>query len=346
MRQRWIAIIGCMALSGLVSCSLYFEPGESGSAPSQGDPDVLPTTPPTFPGPNGPDDPDGSTGWVLQDFATSDGDPACDGQRLVRFAADYQAWVGAVLCGSAERYKLYMSQTQRGTYHQIADYAGHGQDHCELVNPRFLIPNEDEITSGGCAECAVGELVDVIDVPVFARARFGESFEQVTSRFWADLSTTWYECGVALRGADRPPQSRWLPLEFQTHDNTRYCDGKRFVHFSQKYDVWVGAELCDDAGTTYKLYMSDESRGTYHEIADFSGHGQDHCELLDPAFRIPNDDDVTSGGCRTCAVGGVIDVDGIPVFARSRFGEPFTRVSASFWGDLTTPWYRCGATIR
>jgi hypothetical protein len=46
---------------------------------------------------------------------------------------------------------------------------GHGQDHCELVNPAFTIPNED-ITSGGCTSCSVGGVVDVMDVPVFARA--------------------------------------------------------------------------------------------------------------------------------------------------------------------------------
>ena len=107
-------------------------------------------------------------------------------------------WVGAILCGSGSRYKLYMSDRPDQPFLQIADYAGHGQDHCELVNPAFSIPNEDDITSGGCADCAVGNVVDVIGVPVYARAKFGESFERVISREWADLTTPTYACGIAI----------------------------------------------------------------------------------------------------------------------------------------------------
>ena len=137
------------------------------------------------------------SGWQAADFQTYDA-AACTGARFVRYDDHYGLWVGAILCGSAERYKLYMSDDRNQPFLQIADFAGHGQDHCELVNPAFTIPNEDDITSGGCTACSVGNLVDVIGVPVYARAKFGEPFQRVTSREWADLTTNSYACGVAI----------------------------------------------------------------------------------------------------------------------------------------------------
>jgi hypothetical protein len=139
----------------------------------------------------------GGRGWMKQSFATYS--PAsCTGARYVRRDDRYGAWVGAILCGGANSYKLYMSATLEEPFLEIADYAGHGRDHCELVNPAFTLPNEDDITSGGCTSCSVGELVDLIGVPVYARARFGEPFQRVTSQFWADLTTTVYSCGVSI----------------------------------------------------------------------------------------------------------------------------------------------------
>jgi hypothetical protein len=91
-----------------------------------------------------------------------------------------------------------MAQARTEPVREIADFAGHGQDHCELVNPQFTMSDEDDITSGGCTSCTVGELVDIDGVPVYARARFGEPFQRVQARYWADLTTTFYSCGVAI----------------------------------------------------------------------------------------------------------------------------------------------------
>ena len=41
-------------------------------------------------------------------------------------------------------------------------------------------------------------VLDLIGVPVYARGTFGEPFERVTSQNWADLTTAWYRCGVAI----------------------------------------------------------------------------------------------------------------------------------------------------
>ncbi len=139
----------------------------------------------------------GSSSWEKGNFVTLT-PSSCNGTRYVRRDEKYGVWVGAVLCAGANQYKLYMSKTRNEPFLEIADFAGHGQDHCELVNPAFKMPDEDDITSGGCTSCAVGSLVDVDGVPVFARARFGEPFQRVQARFWADLSTTFYSCGVSI----------------------------------------------------------------------------------------------------------------------------------------------------
>ena len=138
-----------------------------------------------------------SRGWERSDFSTLSR-PMCTGQRFIRRDDRYGVWVGAILCGSPASYKLYMSATRDAPFLEIADYAGHGQDHCELVNAAFTIPDEDDIQSGGCTDCSVGPLVDPIGVPVYARATFGEPFDRVISRTWADLTTTVYSCGVAI----------------------------------------------------------------------------------------------------------------------------------------------------
>lgn len=151
-------------------------------------------TPPPPPPPTGSA---AVTSWKAYTFATKKAAP-CSGSRYVGYSQKYGVWVGAVLCGSSTTYKLYMSSTETGTYLQIADYAGHGQDQCELVNPTFTLPNEDDITSGTCKNCAIGGVVDVQDEQVYARSRLGELFTSVTSRFWADLTTNSYSCGVSI----------------------------------------------------------------------------------------------------------------------------------------------------
>ena len=123
----------------------------------------------------------------------------CDGARYVRYSPQYEKWIGVSLC-SATRYKIFLGENLNDTFYEIGDYAGHGQDHCELVNPQFRIPNEDDITSGGCSSCAI-DSAHVFDPPVgsqgWSRASFGGQFTFVPS--WPAFSlytAQWYECGV------------------------------------------------------------------------------------------------------------------------------------------------------
>ncbi len=136
--------------------------------------------------------------WEANAFSVYKINSVCTGDKFVGYSSKYAMWVGAQLCGSSDKYKLYMSTSKTGVYYQIADYGGHGQDHCELINSSFTIPNDDDITSGTCKNCAVGNLVDVQNEPVFARSKLGETFKQVDSTYWADLTTDYYKCGVSI----------------------------------------------------------------------------------------------------------------------------------------------------
>jgi len=350
------ALVAAMAATTLSGCTIYLPPDDD--APDDPSwPPPYPEPPPPYPYPPPPPPPTPPTPptegeWIAYDFETY-GTSECTGERFVRYQPAYDRWVGAVLCGSAERYKLYLSARQDDLFFEIADYAGHGQDHCELVNPKFYLPNEDDITSGGCTNCALGDLVDVVGAPVYARNYYGESFRLTTSQDWADLTTTWYECGVAISAGDSdppppppPPPSgfEWSASDFLTYDGASYCDGKRYIRYAEEYGLFVGAEVCEPG--VYKLFMSDSEGGTYYEIADFSGHGQDHCELVNASFTLPDDDDITSGGCTDCQLGELVDVIDVPVYARSAYGEPFVFGTASYWSDLTAAWYSCGINIE
>jgi hypothetical protein len=137
--------------------------------------------------------------WEAYDFNYHPAPTPCNGPRYARYFPGFSLWVGAILC-NASRYKLFLSSTKDGTFYQIGDYAGHGQDHCELVNLNFTIPNEDDIKSG-CASCDVGPLVfsDPGLGPGWSRAWFGDCFAFEAS--WPQFnlhSTQWYECGVTI----------------------------------------------------------------------------------------------------------------------------------------------------
>jgi hypothetical protein len=139
--------------------------------------------------------------WTPFAFASSEVRTPCTGARYVRYLPRYGQWVGVSLC-SPTRYKIFLARDQHGVFREIGDYAGNGQDHCELVNPSFRIPDEDDIRSGGCTTCAVDES-HIFEPPGgsegWSRARFGDPFAFVTS--WPEVSlytVQWYECGVRI----------------------------------------------------------------------------------------------------------------------------------------------------
>jgi hypothetical protein len=143
-----------------------------------------------------------SSGWRRYPFASPESvETPCTGDRFIKYSMTYSKWVGVSLC-SATRYKIFLGDDPSSSFYEIGDYAGHGQDHCELVNPAFRIPNEDDVTSGGCVTCDI-DSEHVFEPPVgsqgWSRAVFGEPFEFEASWPEFNLYTAhWYECGVRI----------------------------------------------------------------------------------------------------------------------------------------------------
>jgi hypothetical protein len=141
--------------------------------------------------------------WTAHKFNDDVKNSPCDGDRYVRFDEGYGLYVGVALC-SPTRYKIFLGASPDGVFQQIGDFAGHGQDHCELVNPTFAIPDEDDIKSGGCAACQTsvegGEwYLNPTGTQGYSRATFGDPFEFVP--VWPEYNlytASWYECGVAI----------------------------------------------------------------------------------------------------------------------------------------------------
>lgn len=117
------------------------------------------------------------------------------------------------------------------------------------------------------------------------------------------------------------------------------CSGPTFRRFDARYGLWVGLVSC---GAGYRFYLSEEAGGPYLPAADGAGHGQDLCELLNPDFVLPNEDDITSGDCSGCSIGSNYSFVRGEVYGRSRFGEPFTRAEAPAWGNYQSSVIACG----
>ncbi len=138
--------------------------------------------------------------WEASGFAAPEATSGCHGARYVRYNERYSKWIGAVLC-SPTAYKLYASEAKSGPFYPIADTAGHGQDHCELVSATFSLPNEDDVTSGACPSCSVtmAGWERPGAVPVYVRARFGEPLTLLP--VWPEYNhytSSSYSCGVSV----------------------------------------------------------------------------------------------------------------------------------------------------
>lgn len=144
-----------------------------------------------------PPPPDGWGNWTAFDFPTAV-KTECTGARFVRWDDRYAEFVGAILCGDADHYKLLMSDHVDGPYLELADYAGYGQDLCELVNPAFTIPDEDDITSG-CPDCSISpDFYDPQGDLLFERGYFGELFRTEVGSYWTELAPYYIGCGVPI----------------------------------------------------------------------------------------------------------------------------------------------------
>jgi hypothetical protein len=116
------------------------------------------------------------------------------------------------------------------------------------------------------------------------------------------------------------------------------CDGASYRRFDARYGLWVGLVSC---GSGYRFFLSETADGPYLPAADGGGHGQDLCELVDPTFSIPNEDDITSGGCTDCAISRNYSFIAGEVFGRTAFGQPFARQEAPEWGNCQSSVITC-----
>ncbi|CAH1257230.1 FNDC1 [Branchiostoma lanceolatum] len=129
----------------------------------------------------------------------------------------------------------------------------------------------------------------------------------------------------------------WQRYDFSYDDSCSTCHGDRYVKSTsytyQGKPLVVGAVLC--SSSRYKIFLSDSLAGTFSNIADDSGHGQDHCELVGAVDDATVSADPFFGSCYGQG------------FRRSHRGDSFTYGpigaghSAYFYGK----WYECGVTI-
>ena len=125
-------------------------------------------------------------------------------RKYIHFHSRYERYVGVISCDKPGRYKIFLGNSPSDPFFQIGDNSGHGQDHCELVNPNFRITADDDITSA-CPECDIKTIqvgsLDLENIKGYYRQGFGDDFlcYRNTGRiaFWWD-AVNWYECGIEL----------------------------------------------------------------------------------------------------------------------------------------------------
>ncbi|CAH2223095.1 target of Nesh-SH3 isoform X11 [Pelobates cultripes] len=69
----------------------------------------------------------------------------------------------------------------------------------------------------------------------------------------------------------------WTEIKFKS-DSYSECRGKQYVKRTW-YKKFVGIQLCNSL--RYKIYLSDSLSGTFYNIGDQSGFGEDHCQFVD-----------------------------------------------------------------
>ncbi len=131
------------------------------------------------------------------------------------------------------------------------------------------------------------------------------------------------------------------------------CTGQSFViDQTAKYGLWVKVVLCSH--TRYDLFLGPSAQGPFSKIGDLTNGGQDHCELVNPAFTLGNEADIKSGSCPTCDLGHggrarLHPADfGTTLYYRALIGDPFkytTDITTDAYNADTACWYECGVSF-
>ncbi|KAJ8350769.1 hypothetical protein SKAU_G00258990 [Synaphobranchus kaupii] len=117
-----------------------------------------------------------------------DGFSECNGRQYVK-RTWYRKFVGIQLCNSL-RYKIYLSDTLRGTFYHIGDQTGYGEDHCQFV---------DSFLDGRTGNHLLSQQLP--SRPGFYRAMRQEpvSFGEIGGHTHITY-VPWYECGTPIPG--------------------------------------------------------------------------------------------------------------------------------------------------
>uniref|UniRef100_UPI00358F2605 fibronectin type III domain-containing protein 1-like isoform X2 n=1 Tax=Myxine glutinosa TaxID=7769 RepID=UPI00358F2605 len=70
----------------------------------------------------------------------------------------------------------------------------------------------------------------------------------------------------------------WIQYKFNYDKSYTDCYGKQYVKRTW-YRKFVGIVLCNSL--RYKIFISDKLQGTFENIGDGYGYGEDHCEFVD-----------------------------------------------------------------
>ncbi|MFM2162979.1 MAG: hypothetical protein RLZZ383_2491 [Pseudomonadota bacterium] len=132
----------------------------------------------------------------------------------------------------------------------------------------------------------------------------------------------------------------WAQASFAFPQDALSCSGPQWVRYDATAGLWVGVVGC--AQGFLRIYLAPSASGPFVQATDLAGHGQDHCALIVPGWTLPNEDDITSGGCATCATSVNLPIEGAPTYARAFLGQPWTFYPASGAWSWQTSRLFCG----
>ncbi|XP_078317948.1 uncharacterized protein LOC111104981 [Crassostrea virginica] len=245
-----------------------------------------------------------------------------DGDRFVRRTKYSSApFVGVVLC-SPTRYKILLGANLTGTFLNVGDGFGQGEDLCELV--------------GGLEMNAYlpGDNTNAPEMTGYARKYLGEEFQlQPIAGETTWRCNSWYQCAVQIPGTPEPDCMSatppcWYSYNVWLDNYFNGCSGGQIFLKRTNYTSapFLAVQLC--SSTKYKLFLGSSLGGKFMHIADASGRGQDHCELV--------------GGSELSAITGMTSLfQPFPGYHRHHVGEQFSLGNFSQFPY----YYECGVSI-
>ncbi|BFZ05325.1 hypothetical protein BsWGS_08363 [Bradybaena similaris] len=91
---------------------------------------------------------------------------------------------------------------------------------------------------------------------------------------------------VSLQIESRLNTDEWLPLTFEFDSSRTECFGDQYVKRTNYTKAkYVGVVLCSE--TRYKIFLSSSLNGTFMNVGDASGMGEDHCEFVGASRDAP-----------------------------------------------------------